>query len=142
MEKQSFKSHTRYVPPYHFFTFPAFVVLLIGGIVALVAPDTLTWLLPVWMILLGLAGTLGTFYSRVFALRAQDRAIRAEENLRYFILSGKRLDPSIRMRQLIALRFASDAEFVALADRAVAEKLEPAAIKAAIQQWRPDFHRA
>jgi hypothetical protein len=46
-----------------------------------------------------------------FALRAQDRAIRAEENLRHFILTGKPFDSRLRMSQIIALRFAPDDEF-------------------------------
>ena len=77
----------------------------------------------------------------LFALKAQDRAIRAEENLRHFALTGKLLDPRLDMRQVIALRFASDAEFVALARRAAADTLTPDAIKQAIQNWRADTYR-
>jgi hypothetical protein len=62
---------------------------------------------------------LGVFwYTRVFALRAQDRAIRAEENLRYFVLTGKLLPSNLRMGQIIALRFAPNEELIALVDRA------------------------
>jgi hypothetical protein len=41
----------------------------------------------------------------------------------------------------VGLRFASDAEFPKLAQKAADEKLPPAAIKKAIVQWRPDFYR-
>ena len=50
----------------------------------------------------------------VFAVGAQDRAIRAEENLRHFALTGKLLDKRLRKSQVIALRFADDDEFVLL----------------------------
>lgn len=138
MQAQDRNNYERYIPHYHSFTRPLFYVLMIGGIVALVEPQAWSWLLPVWMILAGLAGALSTFFAREFAERAQNRAIRAEENLRYFQLTGQRMDPRVQMDQLVALRFASDAEFVALADRAVAEQLEPNAILAEIQDWRAD----
>jgi cbb3-type cytochrome oxidase subunit 3 len=78
---------------------------------------------------------------RGYALKAQDRAIRAEENLRHFILSGKPLDARLRMGQIVALRFASDDEFVALAKRAAEEGLKSKEIKQAIQNWRADYNR-
>ena len=61
------------------------------------------------------------FFSRSFSLKAQDRAIRAEENFRHFILTGKPLDSRLTTRQIIGLRFASDEEFVELA-KSAAEK--------------------
>ena len=77
-----------------------------------------------------------------FALRAQDRAIRAEENFRHFILTGKPLPAELKLGQIIALRFAADEEFVGLVGKAIAEKLSVNDIKKAIQQWRADHHRA
>ncbi len=81
------------------------------------------------------------FFCRIFALKAQDRAIRAEENLRHFALTGKLLDPRLTIRQVIGLRFASDAEFVELAARAVQENLSEDAIKRAVKSWRADTYR-
>jgi hypothetical protein len=81
------------------------------------------------------------FLARIFALKAQDRAIRAEENLRCFVLTGKLLDPRLTVRQAVALRFASDAEFVALAARAAGESLTADQIKQAIKAWRADEYR-
>jgi hypothetical protein len=81
------------------------------------------------------------FLLRVFALKAQDRAIRAEENLRHFAITGKLLDARLTVRQVVGLRFASDGEFVALAQRAAAENLTQDAIKRAIKTWRPDTYR-
>ena len=91
---------------------------------------------------LALATLILSFYCRLFALRAQDRAIRAEENLRHFVMTGKLLDPRITMRQVIGLRFASDAEFLELAGKAANEGLSEDAIKRAVKNWRADHHRA
>jgi uncharacterized protein DUF6526 len=81
------------------------------------------------------------FFARIFPLKAQDRAIRAEENLRHFAMTGKLLDPRLGTLQTVALRFASDGEFVALARRAAEEGLTPDAIKRAVKNWRPDTYR-
>jgi hypothetical protein len=79
--------------------------------------------------------------ARVFALKAQDRAIRAEENLRHYVLTGKLLDPRLTLQQIAALRFASDEEFVPLARQAAERNMEPNDIKRAVKNWRADFHR-
>ncbi len=81
-------------------------------------------------------------YSRVFALKAQDRAVRAEENLRHFAMTGKLLDSRLSIRQIIGLRFASDSEYLALAQRAVNENLSEDDIKRAVKNWRADTYRA
>ena len=78
---------------------------------------------------------------RGYGLKAQDRAIRAEENLRHFILTGKALDSKLRMGQIVALRFASDEEFPALAAKAAAENMSGKSIKQSIQNWKADHNR-
>lgn len=80
-------------------------------------------------------------WTRGNALKAQDRAIRAEENLRHFVLTGKLLDPRLTVQQIAAVRFASDAEFPELASRAAAGNLPAKEIKQAVKQWRADFDR-
>jgi len=82
------------------------------------------------------------WYTRQFAVTVQDRAIRAEEGLRFYILARKALDSKLTKGQVIALRFAPDDEFLVLADRAVREGLSPREIKQAIKNWRPDYDRA
>ena len=82
-----------------------------------------------------------SLYSRVFAIKAQDRAIRAEENLRHFVLTGKLLDSRLTVAQIAGVRFASDAEYVALAKRAADENMPAVEIKKAVKNWRPDTHR-
>jgi len=82
------------------------------------------------------------FLFRSFALKAQDRAIRAEENLRHFVLTGKMLDKNLTILQIIALRFAPEEEFATLTERAVKENLTNDQIKQAIKNWKADNHRA
>ena len=81
-------------------------------------------------------------FGRTFALKAQDRAIRAEENLRHFVMTGKVLDQRLTMRQIIALRFASDGEFVDLARQAAEQGTVPDEIKQKVRNWREDNDRA
>ena len=91
---------------------------------------------------LTLGGFIQYWYSRAFAMKVQDRAIRAEENLRHFAMTGKLFDPRLTMGQIIALRFAPDEEFLALAGRAVDERLSREDIKKSIKTWRADNYRA
>jgi len=81
------------------------------------------------------------FLFRSFALKAQDRGIRAEENLRHFVLTGKLLDKNLTIQQITALRFADNDEFVDLAQKAVANNMSSKDIKQSIQNWRADHHR-
>lgn len=85
---------------------------------------------------------VGGVYSRTFALKAQDRAIRAEENLRHFAITGKLLDSRLETLQVVALRFASDGEFVELARKSAEQGTAPKDIKQAIRNWRADNYRA
>lgn len=78
---------------------------------------------------------------RLYALKLQDRIIRSEENFRYYVLTGKRLDSRITMKQLIALRFASDEEFPSMVEKAVNDNLTPNQIKQLVENWRGDYHR-
>ena len=80
-------------------------------------------------------------FARTFALKAQDRAIRAEENLRHYVLTGKLLPSSLRVGQIVALRFAPDAEFPALVEKAATNNLSGKEIKQSIQNWKADFYR-
>ena len=93
------------------------------------------------IVVLAVSTLLLAFFARMFALMAQDRAIRAEENLRHFVLTGKLLDPRLTIRQIIGLRFAPDDEFVALAGKAAGENLSEDQIKRAVKNWKADTYR-
>lgn len=129
------------VPLYHYVTFLIVVAILIGSFVNLAhsAKENLYSASLISAISLVLVSFF--WFIRSFPLKAQDRAIRAEEGLRHFILTGKPLDSRLRMGQIIALRFASDEEFPALAQKAVSNNMGSKAIKEAIQNWRADHHR-
>jgi hypothetical protein len=141
MKPQNFKNHTRLVPGYHGLTGVAIVALLVGSIINLVNSSSGNLYSASLIVLVAVILGLLFWYIRSFALKAQDRAIRAEENFRYYVLTGKKM-PALRLSQVIALRFAPDEELVELADRAVAEKLSVKEIKQAIQNWKADHHRA
>jgi hypothetical protein len=84
-----------------------------------------------------------TFKIRLYALKVQDRIIRLEERLRMHELFSEPLKSRIgefTEGQLIALRFASDAELPALAEKAL-QGLDQKQIKASIKTWRPDYFR-
>jgi hypothetical protein len=136
--EQNFKNHTRFHAPFHFFAVPATLIALGFAIYEFAKQQDLTHALIICgfvLIVFALA------FARMYALKAQDRAIRAEEKLRYFILANKMLPSQLKTNQLIALRFASDEELVALVDKAIAEKLSTKEIKMAIKNWKADHHR-
>lgn len=141
MPTQNLSNHTRYHAPFHFVLAPLSLIGLIGSIVNLVRcqPDNCysASLLVLVFVLLFLVGGM----VRTYALKAQDRAIRAEENLRHFILTGKPFDSRLNIRQIIALRFASDEELPSLAKKAAEESLKSKEIKEQIQHWREDNYR-
>jgi hypothetical protein len=143
MEEQSFSKHAKFVPIYHFVLFGIIALTLIGSLVNLYYSfgDHSRLYNASLIVALAIAMLILFFLARVFPLKAQDRAIRAEESLRYYILSGKRMDSRLTMRQIIALRFASDGEFVQLAQRAADESLPMPAIKQSVKNWRADHDR-
>lgn len=141
MHSQNIKTHRRYILQWHWITGTAVVAAIGGCIVNLINADKQTLYGASLLLLLSLIIASIYWYCRRFALKAQDRAIRAEENFRHFILSGKPLDNRLRMSQIVALRFATDEELVDLAKRAVDEKLKSYDIKKAIKNWKPDFYR-
>jgi hypothetical protein len=138
---QTFANHSRFDPSYHFFVVPVFLLLAIAGMVHFI------WR-PGWhtALMFVVAVALATAVSKIrtYSLRVQDRVIRLEETLRLKALLPEPLRsriPELTEGQLIALRFASDAEVPALTARALSEKLSRADIKKAIQTWRPDYWR-
>lgn len=143
MLEQNYKNHARMVTGFHYILGGIILVTLILSLINLYqgfqsSEGILTSLI---LILLTISVLLAGFYARTFALKAQDRAIRAEENFRCYLLSGKPLDGSLKMGQILALRFASDAEFTLLTQKAVSENLGNKEIKQLIQDWKADNNR-
>jgi hypothetical protein len=143
MATQNYANHAQIVPLYHKVLAPVLLLTFIGACVNLYESwgDHIRLYSASLIVVLTAAVFVLAFLARIFALKAQDRAIRAEEQLRHFVLAGHLLDSRLSIRQIIALRFAADAEFPALAARAAAENLAPAAIKQSVQEWRPDTYR-
>lgn len=139
---QNYSNHRRLVPIYHYILAALLLVVLIGSIVNLVGSLGTENLYSASLILaLSVAVLILGYLARTFPLKAQDRTIRVEENLRHFVLTGKLIEPRITMRQVVGLRFAGDSEFVALAARAIADNMSEDDIKKAIQDWRADDER-
>lgn len=141
METQNFKNHARLVKGFHGLLFVSILTLLAGSVTYFLTsaqghayPSSL-------FILTAFIFIVVMWYTRGFPLKAQDRAIRAEENLRYYVRKGELLPAELKMSQTIALRFAPDEEYDALLARALKEGLSQKEIKAAIKNWKPDYNR-
>jgi Family of unknown function (DUF6526) len=136
---QNFENHARFDPLYHYFMVPILMINLFWCGWNLRrnfrGPTVQAMLLAIALVVLGLM-------ARINALRAQDRLIRLEEQLRFERLGIGAKFAGLTVPQLVALRFASDAELASLADQVKAGKLTASKeIKAAIKNWRPDYVR-
>ena len=140
---QTFKNHSKFVPLYHFVLIP-----LLG--LNLVWSFRRAGLHPGWETIVpaltAVALVLTAWFARVFALAVQDRVIRLEMRLRLRELLPAELAariPELSIPQLVALRFASDAELPGLARRVLDERLhDRKAIEQMIKEWQGDYHRA
>jgi len=141
MPKQNFKNHSRYIPLWHYITSTVIGALIAGSIINLVKSTRQNLFSASLLVVISFVLASIFWYCRWFALRAQDRAIRAEENLRHFVLTGKLLDKHLRTSQIIALRFAPDDEFIDLAQQAAERKMRSIDIKKSIVKWKADNHR-
>ena len=143
MAEQNYKNHMQFVPLFHYILAPLLLIALIGAAVNfgrhIGDPRGRTQITVTLIMALGLF--LLSYLARTFALKAQDRAIRAEENLRHFVLTGKLLDPRLTIGQIIGLRFASDAEFPALSQKAAESGMSNKDIKMSVRNWRADTYR-
>jgi len=144
MKQQDFSNHTRIVPAFHMVALPILLLNLIDQIYRIVhlgfSFDTITSLL------LSVALIIVALYARLFALTVQDRVIRLEMRLRLEQVLPPDLKPRIpqfTVNQLVAMRFASDAELPDLARRIVEEKMDNRkSIKQLIKTWKADYLRA
>jgi preprotein translocase subunit SecG len=141
MNEQNYKNHAQMVPGFHYVTFTLVIALLAGSVKYLIQSTSENTTLAKLMLIVAILFVLIAWYARTFALKAQDRAIKAEEALRYYIMTGKALPTELKMGQIIALRFAGDSEYLALLERTIKENLSNKEIKLAIQNWKADHCR-
>ncbi len=139
---QTHANHVRWHPPFHFFLMPCAIAVLIMSIVNVVKHyDVLeAWIL----LLLGIMTPVAVLLIRINPLRAQDRLIRLEERLRLESLLNEPLRSRIgelKPSQLVALRFACDAEIPSLVEKALNGNMQAKEIKKTIVTWRADTFR-
>jgi uncharacterized protein DUF6526 len=139
---QTYANHVRLHPPFHFFLLPGTVILLILAIVNVVQhSDSLeAWIL----LLIAVMSPVAVLLIRINPLKVQDRVIRLEELERYAALLDEPLRSRVRElteAQVVALRFACDAELPGLVEKSLNSKLKPAEIKKSIVTWRADTFR-
>ena len=140
MQEQNLNNHTQRDP---FFLVLALIFFFTVGYSikhALDYPNGMT----IWLVVLSMSLLVMVVRMRVYSVRVQDRVIRLEERLRMKELLSADLVAragELSLQQIIALRFASDAEYPSLVKQALDEKLAPKQIKALVKNWRADFHR-
>ena len=140
---QTFENHARILPAYHYVAFPLFALnfffTLYQVVTAFSWANLVAFAVAVALILL-------CFLARVMVLTVQDRVIRLEETLRLRALLPADLQARIgefTVKQLVALRFASDSELPDLARQVLDATIrDQKAIKKMVRQWRADHQRA
>lgn len=141
MESQSFSNHVRVHPLYHYFAVPMSLALIAATLVNLFINFSLpSTLLLIAMIILH----LNIFLARNYAKKNQDRIIRAELRLRYYLLTQQNLEDfenHYSAGQLIALRFASDEELIGFLNNTETKDKSPEEIKKQIKYWKSDWMR-
>jgi len=144
MSQQHYKNHAKYYPAHHFIFYPLILVAIgISTYYYFKYPH----MHAVWA---GLAGAfifitwLSFMVRQHYALGNQDRIVRLEMRLRYYILTQQRFEPleeKLSFGQIAALRFAPDEELPALLQRTLDENLTPQTIKQSIKNWQADDMR-
>lgn len=140
---QSYTTHRRLFPLFHYVALP---ILLANVAVAVGHAIRRPTMWNAWLIVLSLGLVAGLVASRASTLHVQNRVIALEMRLRLAALLPPQLRtriPELRLRHLIGLRFAGDAELPGLVERCLRGELPTAdAVKREIRDWRPDFARA
>jgi hypothetical protein len=140
---QTYKNHTRFLPPFHFFVIPVLLINLLNTIRHLYQAPSRSM---AFSVVVAAALLMLAFLARVMAVTVQDRVIRLEMRQRL----RETLPPAmctrineLTPRQLIALRFASDAELADLVRDVLDGKLATSKeIKLRVKNWQGDWLRA
>lgn len=138
---QNLANHARWDPLFHFFLVPVFVINMIGYAVVLFRRPNIH---QAWLLVVAIALLVFVFKMRLYSLKVQTRVIRLEERLRLSALLAEPLRSRIgelSESQLVALRFAPDAEIPALVAETLNRNLSNKDIKKAITNWRADWWR-
>jgi hypothetical protein len=140
---QTFANHAQLTPLYHYFTTPLALIFLVWSITRFFKDPSYD----TGYMLVGALAMFGVVsVARLSPLRAQDRLIRLEEQLRYQrVLPAALAEQAMHTlapRHYIALRFASDAELAGLVEQVIANpQMKGKEIKQQIRNWRADYFR-
>lgn len=141
MEIQNFKNHKKNRLGFFVIILIASFILFIWSIINLVSIFNVNSLFNCFFTLLF---NISLYLAKGFANRNQDRIIRMEMRYRYHLLTGRRfetLENQLTIKQIVALRFASDEEIVDLIKEAISKKLSQNEIKSKIKNWIGDYQR-
>ena len=138
---QNYENHAKFIPVFHYIALPLLLVNFFGALLRVTQEISFYTFNGV-----GLAISLivVAVFTRLFALKAQDRVIRLEEQIRMQTFLPDALKAQVgrlTMGQIVALRFASDEELVDLTQDALDQNTSPNALKQAVKNWRPDYDR-
>ena len=138
---QNYDNHAKFIPIFHYIALPLLLVNFFGALFQVTQDITFYSFNQ-----LGLSISLivVAVFTRLFALKAQDRVIRLEEQLRRQTLLPDALKlraTRLTMEQIVALRFASDEELADLTQDALDNNTSAKALKQAVKHWRPDYDR-
>ena len=142
MSTQNLKNHIRFYTPHHFIFYPLIGLGFSLGLFQYYHSKDIIWIFIFSTFLF--IGWLSFMMRQHYALTNQNRIVRLEMRLRYFILTGKRFEnceTKLAFSQIAALRFASDNELPTLIDKTIKNSLNAEAIKSQIENWTPDDMR-
>jgi hypothetical protein len=143
MSQQDYNNHVRYYTPHHFIFYPVLLILLVLAVRQVFVSEEML----VWSIIasgLFFLGWLSFMMRQHYALTLQNRLVILEMRLRYYQLTGKRLETfedKLGGGRIAALRFASDDELPGLLEKALSENLSADQIKKSVKDWQPDHRR-
>lgn len=144
MKTQNYQNHARYFAFHHFVLTPL-TLIFFGWTVNKASFETSESISEsIYSLILALILVMLPLLSRIYALKNQNRIILMEMRMRYFHLTGKSFEEKEKMLktgQIIALRFASDAELLDLIETTIAKKLSNKEIKISVKDWRGDYSR-
>lgn len=140
---QTYANHRRIFPLYHLFALPLLLAnVVVETVRALRAPSVDG----AWAVVVAIALVAGLVAARASTLIVQNRVVGLETRLRLAAVLPAELRariPELRLRQLIGLRFAGDAELPRLVERCLAGELRTAdQVKREVREWRADWQRA